>query len=380
MCKVLMVIGAKDSQKLLDFAKASVGPMSLGNTDGLGYTAIKSDGNIFTERWLTNNQAFKERKTTNDREVEKYLKLILKDSLPEYSIQGDADWSSVSSLLLHTRYATSAKGFMNTHPFVDNDNKTSIIHNGVINNHLTFDKLNSTCDSEIILTEYMKRGLENNPTAIPELCADMSGYWAVGATSVNSKGKRIIDVFKDGAQLSMTYVDQLGAVVFCTSSYTLADILKELKWEHNNTVYEVKNDVAVRFDAISGKVLKVQEYSAPSKSFPNYGNSFNTNKTPQTQRSSKSKKELQQTTTVSNFTSDFYENGQDELYITKKSLPNKGGELLQLSDSSGTPTVLSGAEYKIIKDFESKLIEEDKEAFNELPLRDQLFVASGSTK
>ena len=47
--------------------------MSPGNYDGIGYTAVDPKGEIFGERWLFNEEAFKQRKEkfTKPRKIDK---------------------------------------------------------------------------------------------------------------------------------------------------------------------------------------------------------------------------------------------------------------------------------------------------------------------
>jgi len=53
-----------------------------------------------------------------------------------YNKFGDVRLDDMSAITLHTRLATSGKGLLNCHPFIEND--TSVIHNGMISKAFDF--------------------------------------------------------------------------------------------------------------------------------------------------------------------------------------------------------------------------------------------------
>jgi len=285
MCKLLIVLGSSKPDKMRDFLKAAKEPMSLGNTNGLGYTAIRKDGTIFTERWHNNDNAFKGNPITDDiKKTVKQLGLLVDLKVPtekSYSLQGKINWGNTPSIILHTRYATCDKSFANTHPFVDNQNEISIAHNGVISNHEDFKKLNSTCDSEIFLTEYRNKKINTNPSNITKLVDELSGYWAVAATSLNKNKDRVIDLFTSNTghgsgALVVTYVKQLEAYVFCSNEYTLKNILEKAEFKHKNGIYNINKHIFTRFNAVTGKIMTTIPYKDSVESYEvskNYGQS-----------------------------------------------------------------------------------------------------------
>ena len=115
--------------------------MSSGSDrDGLGYSALNEAGDLFGERWLNNDDAFVRRAIKSDKckEIEQELAGLLSENqvgetYGEFGI-GVGGLDSISAITLHTRLATSGKGFANCHPFVSEDGLTSLIHNGVITN------------------------------------------------------------------------------------------------------------------------------------------------------------------------------------------------------------------------------------------------------
>ena len=163
MCRLLLMTGLKDSNLAEQFMREAKVPMSVGNNMGIGYSAVKSNGDFFTERWHE-NEKFMDRNTVRSAEVSKELERF-KPMLSSYtnidqnySLFGDRDMSDMTTVTMHTRFATCGREFMNTHPFVDGD--TSLVHNGVIYNasSLNLNKI-STCDSEVALQAYINNNV-----------------------------------------------------------------------------------------------------------------------------------------------------------------------------------------------------------------------------
>ena len=264
MCRLMFIIGAKESDKIQPFMIKAKKHLSKGNTDGLGYTAIKGDGSIFTERWLDNDEALEEVFTEDDNTMVEELGDFLDadGSMFPYTQQGQVDFSDVRTVMLHTRFATCGKGIDNVHPFVDDTGETAIVHNGVINNHLTFSKLNSTCDSEVLLTEYMRLGVSADVSKLEELSNSLKGYWAVGSTSKDQDGTRVLDIYRSNGSATLfgLYVKQLGAMVFSTKVDIIIQTMKDMNWRQDNTIFEVNPYVATRFNGVTGKVMEVYKW------------------------------------------------------------------------------------------------------------------------
>jgi len=255
MCRLMFIIGATNTMNIKRFMMAAVNPMSVGNKDGFGYTAIRRTGDIFTERWLNNEEAFI-RKSQQELELENMLGPFVKGSI-QHTQQGTIDFSDVTSVMIHTRYATCGKGLDNVHPFVDNNNEISVVHNGVISNHAEFNKLNSTCDSEVLLTEYINRQIQYDQTQLEDLTNELKGYWAIGTTAIDNDGVRFIDIHRNNgsATLYLAFIEELGGIVICTRDTIINDTLKTLNWNRDITTYEVVQFVATRFNAIDGSVM-----------------------------------------------------------------------------------------------------------------------------
>lgn len=270
MCKIMVIAGLNPENEDLnwEFIQEMGSEMSKRNNDGLGYTAITETGEMFGEKWHNNYDAFDYRPKSR-KFLDKYKGVI---SFPEaakqnkYAKFGTLD-PKIVAVVLHTRMATSGKEFANTHPFIDLEKDTSLIHNGVINNVTVADNIRSTCDSERILNKYLEFEVMKEPDNIQKVIDELRGYFACGIVTRDKDNKRVIDVFKSRAMLDAVYVNDLGAMVFTTSAQDVKDVCKEMKLtiEHEGTVEANK---LFRLDPLTGNVLKVIEYKDTANPYP----------------------------------------------------------------------------------------------------------------
>ena len=263
MCKVFMVAGINDMnrEKVWAFAKAIAKPMSKSNNDGLGYSAITSDGKIFGERWLTNSDAFKPANNIDEKLYETigdvFLEMKKSSTLGETNSFGDVDPSKAVAITLHTRFATSPKGMKNTHPFVDGN--TSLIHNGVIRNVQDFTLKISTCDSEAILEAYVEAKVMDDVELFHKAAARLKGYYACGVLTVGPKGP-IMDIFKSfQARLHCAYVEELNTWVISTDDSDIKDTVKEFGFT-SSAIMTIKSEQFIRIDAITNKTLSLTAF------------------------------------------------------------------------------------------------------------------------
>lgn len=266
MCRLLLMTGLVNPELTTKFMKAAKEPMSWGNNMGIGFTAVKEDGEFFTERWHNNEQFF-DRESPMTYEVMEQLKPF-KSRLPKlavnYSLYGTPDFNTVSSVTMHTRYATCGKEFENTHPFVDGD--TSLVHNGVIDNafDLGLNKI-STCDSEAALQSYIQHDVGRNIENTQAWLDSLSGYWAFGIFSRDSSGRRILDIVRNNASLYVSNIEGFGVVIATT-----ADIITSAARACGLTAptpQMVKQNVLWRFDAVTGLCIDKLEVADSALNF-----------------------------------------------------------------------------------------------------------------
>lgn len=280
MCKVLMISGITNetNANAVKFMKAMAPLMSSGNTDGLGYSAANTEGNLFGERWHKNDDAFVLKKlieVSNDKK-DASLSLLSKVSKKpthgynyyntakpsNYNSYGEVDLTTMVALTMHTRMATSGKEFANTHPFYDPDADVSLIHNGIIRNDNEFDLKLSTCDSEAILVSYVNNKVNMEPESIQVMSNELVGYYACGILAKDSTNNRVLDIFKgNGASLHVTWVDQLNTLVYSTSSADIKTACEKLGFTHTE-VMEVNEGNLIRHNAFTGEAIHIETFVA----------------------------------------------------------------------------------------------------------------------
>lgn len=213
MCKVAGVAGITDENRddvwLMMIALGDL--MSRGNNDGIGYAAFDQNNTIFGERWLYNNTWFR------DLQRDKRIKPTMLQSI--YNFFGPkVTRDRVKSIILHTRASTNTVNLENTHPFVDDVDAptTALIHNGMIYNHHEFKKLISTCDSEVILTEYIKAKGATTAANISTFTRKLEGWYTCLVLTTDASGTPIIDAFTDNGRLHSVYVPRLAVRVYAS--------------------------------------------------------------------------------------------------------------------------------------------------------------------
>lgn len=264
MCKIMVIphINNETRANAIKFTEAMGKVMSkdTSHQDGLGYAAIDSQGNLFAERWLQNSQAFTNRggMYNNVSDYSGFIKI-------DYNSYGNVNLDDVSAITLHTRLATSAKGLLNCHPFIEND--TSVIHNGVIQNAFDFRIEQSTCDSESILTQYVDNNVGTDYELFGKVSTQLDGYYACGIFSRDSEGNRILDIVKSSsAQLVGAYVEELKVMVFTSLESQLREGLRMCGF-NTDAVYSINPSSLVRLDPIKNKVIGITSFAEYERSY-----------------------------------------------------------------------------------------------------------------
>lgn len=267
MCKVLIIPGIKKNKTslALSFTKLMGEQMTPGNSDGLGYAAIDSQGNLFGERWLHNKDAFTIRPQPK-------LKKSVADifggvatgdvggiSAATYNSFGKVNLSDTAAITLHTRYATSSKGFMNCHPFVEDD--TSLIHNGMISNFQDFKLKHSTNDSEAILQAYLSKYGGSNLDNFSDAMLELYGYYVAALFSRDDDGRRILDVaIGNNENIFAMWVDELDTYVI-TTSYLDVETVCEIMGFNCGVPSKLVNGCVVRINPFTTEIEGALEFT-----------------------------------------------------------------------------------------------------------------------
>ncbi len=278
MCKIMCIAGIKPEHltKVHKLAKAAAKNMSIVEDDGVGYAAITKSGTIYGEKWRNKDDAFNiHTQPKNDPMVDLMSRMFgdMADwvnapvTSKVYDSFGNRDAKSVNetvAIILHARKATtgSSKVIENVHPFVQLDVQdepdTALIHNGSILNHAKLTKTMSTCDSEVILHEYLANNMYHNPWGIEQVAKTLIGEYAVGVLSsmrdTDGTYTPILDIFKSGKELMVGYVPELETFVFCTSEHTLENSCKEAELTLKNPI-KLKEGFLMRLNAITGNKI-----------------------------------------------------------------------------------------------------------------------------
>lgn len=255
MCKVAGVAGVTDENRddvwLLMIALGDL--MSRGNNDGIGYAAFDKNDRIFGERWLINNTWFR------DLSRDKRIKPTMLQSI--YNFFGEkVNRDQAKSIILHTRASTNVVCMENTHPFVDDIDHptTALIHNGVIWNEDQFKKLFSTCDSEVILTEYLKAKGSHNSLNINDFTQKLEGWFTCLVLAKDPSGMPIVDAFTDNGRLASFWFPKLKVRVYSSEASDIkraADILG-LKTEKQQ---KMESKTFFRMNANTGEIFQEGE-------------------------------------------------------------------------------------------------------------------------
>jgi len=261
MCRLLIMTGIQNPELAEKMMRQAKNPMSIGNNMGIGFSAVKQGGDFFTERWHKNDMFMDDSKVLTPDIIQQLEPF--KDRLPKleqnYSLFGDRDFSKITSVTMHTRYATCGREFMNTHPFVDNDH--SLVHNGVIYNHRTLglNKI-SECDSEAALQSYINHGVGHDIQNTQAWLDSLSGYWAFGIFSRDGSGTRILDIIRNDATLYATTVEGLGLVLATTPDIITSSLLA-CGVTLENQPELMRSNIMYRFNAETGEMISKLEVS-----------------------------------------------------------------------------------------------------------------------
>lgn len=287
MCKIFAMAGIKPDkvQKAWDFVHAMETQFSKGSdNDGIGYAAITAKNELFGERWHKNEEAFRVREVKEESDVliEKIAKEHLDMLMPlprprRYNSFGNrGNWKNACAIIMHARFATSGKGFENTHPFVSDG--VALIHNGVIHTPDPKKMKMSSCDSEVILTDYMDNKIYQDPSKIQEVANALDGWYAVAVLNSKLNTGPILDIFRDDgrANLHAAYIEELNTTAYCTSDDYLINAAYACGFKLP-VMFKVNDASILRIDAISGKPLVRHEFKVPSKLWNNYRNNHTNN-------------------------------------------------------------------------------------------------------
>jgi glucosamine 6-phosphate synthetase-like amidotransferase/phosphosugar isomerase protein len=159
----------------------------------------------------------------------------------------------LDAIAIHGRFATCARTLNNVHPFYKDG--TALMHNGVIHNAEKFDLTLSTCDSEALLSQYVKHNVKKNPLNLTDALDGVGGYYA--AIVFNDNGN--IDIWRDEtATLFMAHVKNVG-VVIATTSEIIVKTSKKCR-AYISGIDEILPGISIRWT--EGHSPRISQYEA----------------------------------------------------------------------------------------------------------------------
>jgi predicted glutamine amidotransferase len=283
MCKLLGIVGAKTDKKTQEalsvFVNAAQKVMTAHDRDGFGYAAVrKNDAGGFGvtgEKWVDTDDVF----ARLDKRAVSYmddLPGLVKDPMEGYA---DVRWGEVSdkdpivSVIAHARFATCDVVLENTHPFFDETNEVVLTHNGVISNHMTITKYQSSCDSESILTAYVEENVRKDiKGGVQRMIDRLQGSYACFVLAKNkTTGGWYVDVFRNSrCLLHVAYVTDFGCYVFATTEKIISEGAKKAGVKHKPIV-TISPGHILRLDAETGTAIDGSPFAEPVVTYYNQG-------------------------------------------------------------------------------------------------------------
>lgn len=202
MCKLFCVLDVENQTEVEKFIKKAVPYVTKNDNHGMGLMRLGENG-IHIQRWLD---------VPKKLETSPNVTSPYKEMLRLESNEAGKKSNRLDAIALHGRFATCGISLENTHPFYLGG--SALMHNGVITNLKEKDNTISTCDSETLLHRYNTYGVVEEPSALSDAMADVTGYYATIVFNDNG----VVDIWRDSqADLVLAYVRGIGNVIATNS-------------------------------------------------------------------------------------------------------------------------------------------------------------------
>lgn len=202
MCKLFAIVEVENQKNAEVFTKCAIPLITKTDNHGLGIMRLGENG-THIQRWLTPPTVVTKR---TSKKMAKYQKAL------KYQRNEEGTPSKhLYSIAVHGRFATCEQSIENTHPFYKDG--SALMHNGIISNASQFERTLSTCDSEALLSQYLKHDVRSDTNNLTKSLDKVAGYYA--AIVFNDNGT--IDIWRDGtATLFLAHVRDVGVVIATT--------------------------------------------------------------------------------------------------------------------------------------------------------------------
>lgn len=195
MCKIAGTTGF-NPQDLQEIINDTWSEMSATETDGYGAAWTDTKGGV---SWVKTSIPF--------FPEEEGLYPDFCSAFGDSNINGEPDGNY---LIIHGRTATCSVETKNTHPMIEigKRRQMALVHNGMVDS-FTYDNVNSTCDSELLLRAYQKDGFKGIEDGV-------EGYYALMMIDRTKARTQFIVARDDRAMLQVGKMDS-GHWCFATT-------------------------------------------------------------------------------------------------------------------------------------------------------------------
>lgn len=252
MCKIsgATKITDKNRSDVIAFMQLLGQRMTPGNSSGLGYAALDSKGEIFGEKWVINESAFRDLSKIPNVTPEKLKKIY-------GSFGANIKLNEAQAIILHTRAATQgAICVANTHPFIDDEEAPSVavIHNGWVHNEKMFTRKYSTCDSEVLAHLYKENEVSKDLGNLNKFVPDIDGWFTCLTLGKDAGGNMIMDAFTDNGRLTSFFIKELDTRIWSSESSDIYEIARAVGLTAVEPIKMVR-DTAFRVNVLTGEEM-----------------------------------------------------------------------------------------------------------------------------
>lgn len=267
MCKLFAIVEIENQKNAEMFAKKAVPIITASDNHGLGIMRLGEKG-VHVQRWLEPPTVYRQKQS---KALDKYY-----EALKHQQNEAGNKSRRLDAIAIHGRFATCARTMENVHPFYKDG--AALMHNGIINNAETFERTLSTCDSEALLSQYLKHSVKENPLNLTTALDGVAGYYA--AIVFNDNGN--IDIWRDDtATLYIAHVKHVGVVISTTQEIIVKtarrckayisgidEILSgvSIRWTngHSPRISKFESWKPVSLTAFGGDIIQDHKLSVPN--------------------------------------------------------------------------------------------------------------------
>lgn len=243
MCKLFALTNASQitvTPKLLCTIKAAV---TEHDNHGFGFTLLTNSG-LYGERTIMPS-IFKPLATRT-------ASSLIVPTSNSFGVKPRSKRGAVKSLIAHGRYSTNTVSLPNTHPYNTDDNRFSLMHNGVVydtSGIIPRDSLRTNNDTELLLRAWEQDGISG--------VQQLGGYYAVLALDATTG---VLHVVRDSsAGLYISWSPTIQSYIIATTAGIIKAVASAMEWS-THSIEKVDDNQYAQF---KGNVIISQETINP---------------------------------------------------------------------------------------------------------------------